>query len=226
MRATLLCLGLAGCMTYGRTMGAATLEPGQVEFTWVGALRGDESGSGLPLPGGGGVELRVGLRDDLDVGFQSYLLGAGMDLRQRVLHRGSWHLAVAPGLGAVAQPNLLNASELLLLQTRIPLLIQYDLNDWANLSGGTWMMSRQYVAFGRGGALWRFEPRAGAGVRFEVRRGLFVLGVGLDAMTNPVGRKLLGVAALDLKIRTRTRERANARHRRLGRPPKWPALEE
>ncbi|MCA9569061.1 MAG: hypothetical protein KC656_14530, partial [Myxococcales bacterium] len=105
-------LALPGCLTYGRTKGAKTLERGQVELTWQpGAFRSDETGTGLPFPEGGGVETRFGVREDLDVGIQYYVLGMGMDVRHRFVHRGPWHVAVAPGMGALVQPNLLNTAE-------------------------------------------------------------------------------------------------------------------
>lgn len=217
-------LALSGCMTLARTKGAKTLEPGQVELAMLGPAvrRSNDPGLKVPIPQGG-VELRVGVGPDVDLGFQGYLIGAGFDVRYRFYQRGRLHLAVAPGFGMILQPNLLNPGDLGGFEGKLPVTGEIELTRWFNVSGGPQVVMRERVNAGFEGAVWRFDLYTGGGLRAEAHGGIFAIGAAFDIMVAPTrftGQPLY-VAGLDLKFRSRTREEANARRARKGKPPKW-----
>lgn len=225
MRFLGLLLLCTGCMTIARTKGAKTLERGQVEMGMTGpAVRAHEDPLlKLPIPQGG-VELRVGVGENADIGFQGYLLGAGMDLRYRFYHRNKLHLAVAPGIGMILQPNILNPVDLGGFEGKLPLTGEAELTKWFNLSGGPQVVFRERLNTTVDGAVWRFDLWTGAGVRAEAHGGLFALGLSGDIYYVPTRftKRPLWVAGLDLKFRSRTKAAANARARKKGREPRWP----
>lgn len=218
-------LALSGCMTLARTKGAKTLEPGQVELAVLGPAvrRGDDPNQKLPIPVGGGVELRVGVGDNVDIGFQGYVIGLGFDVRYRFFHRGRLHLAVAPGVGLITQPWQENLG-LGGFEGKMPLIGEVELTKWLGLSAGPQVVMRESWYPGLDGGVWRFDLYAGGGMRAEAHGGLFAIGLAFDVLYAPTqfSGAPLYVAGLDLKFRSRTRAEANARRARRGRPLRWP----
>lgn len=216
---------LSGCMTYARTKGAKPLERRQVELTLTPGVRLSESiplRQQIPLPQGG-LEMRIGVGGDTDIGVQYYALGAGFDVRHRMLHRDRWHLAVVPGFGAVVQPSQLSSSEIATFETRAPVILERELNPWLSVSVGAQLLLRQRLNLSPNGSLWRFEAAYGGGVRLEAKRGIVVFGTSVDVLDFSTRHtpRAVPVFGLDVRIRTRTKAEANARRERKGRPAKW-----
>lgn len=209
----LLPLLLAGCMTLSRVNGAKTLEPGQVEVgVGLGARTSDDPILPIPIPQGP-VLVRIGLADDLDLGFRGYVFGSGVDVRYRFYHRGRLHLAVNPGIGAVVLPNLLNASEVGGAEASFPLLGEVEFGRRFSLSGGLHVTLRDRISLAPSALVGRFDVYGGAGVRAEARAGLFVFGLAFDgvgAPTRHTGRPSVMVG-LDAKVRTRSAEERTRR---------------
>lgn len=217
---------LAGCMTLARTKGAKTLERGQVEFgAGAPAIRTHEDPLfPYPVPQGG-FEMRVGTGNNVDIGFQGYLLGVGADVRYRFFHTDRLHLAVAPGFGMILQPNLLsNLSDLGGFEGKLPLIGEAELTRWFNVSGGPQAVFRQRLNTTLDGSVWRFDLWTGAGLRAEAHGGIFAIGASADVFYVPTRftKRPVWVAGLDLKFRSRTKAEANARAAKRGRAARWP----
>lgn len=220
-----LLASISGCMTLARTKGAKTLERGQVELAMLGPAvrRADDPTRALPIPQGG-VELRVGVGRNVDLGFQGYLIGAGFDVRYRFFHRGRLHLAVAPGFGVILQPDVLNVADLGGFEGKLPLTGELEVTRWLGLSAGPQLVLRERLNLGFEGTVWRFDLYAGGGMRAEAHGGIFAIGLAFDVLYAPTrfSRQPLYVAGFDLKFRSRTKAAANARRARQGRPLRWP----
>lgn len=210
-------VALTGCMTFSRIHGAKTLAPRQIEAGVALGVRtsDDPSFQAYPIPQGP-VVLRVGVVEDLDLGFRLYLLGGGADLRWRFFHRGPWHVALNPGVGVVLQPNLLNLAELGAVETSLPLLAELELTDWLSVSAGVQAVYRNRLNLALHGAVWRFDVYGGGGLRLEAHPGIAVFGLYGDVLTAPT--RFTGAptfaAGLDVKLRTRTAEQAAAHRAR------------
>lgn len=205
---------LAGCMTFSRVNGAKTLEPGQVEFGVAMGLRSaDDPLVPVPIPQGP-VLVRVGLAPDLDLGLRGYVVGSGVDLRYRFFHRDRVHLAVNPGIGAVILPNLLNPAEVGGVEANLPLLGEIELGRRFSMSGGVHVTLRERLSLSPNQAtLGRLDVYGGAGVRGELRAGLFAFGAALDGLWAPTRHTGLPgwVIGVDSRIRTRSADEAARR---------------
>ncbi len=212
----LVALLASGCLTFSRVYGARTLEPGQLEGGLaVGIRPGDDPEALLPVPQGP-LLLRAGVLPDVDLGFRLYLLGLGADVRWRFLHRGRWHLAVNPGLGAVFLPSLLNPADFGALEATMPVLAEVDLTRWLSVAGGAHVTFRDRPNLAVDGLLWRFDAYGGAGLRLEAHPGVTVLGAYGDLVVAPTRYTGLPTwaAGLDVKFRTATKEQLAARRAR------------
>ena len=230
---------LTGCLSLSRHHGAKVLEKGQVEVgVGLGARTPDDPALfPLPIPQGP-VLARIGLGGDVDLGFKGYVLGSGFDLRYRFFHDGPWHVAVNPGVGFVVIPNLLNPAQIGSIEARMPLVAEVDASRWLSLSFGTHATLRQNISLGPDSTVARFDLYTGIGGRAEARAGLFAFGFAADGVFAPTRFTNVPslVIALDARVRTRSKEEAEARRVRRAnrkaaraptaepRPPGAPAV--
>ena len=208
---------LAGCMTFSRVNGAKTLEPGQMEGGVVlGVRTADDPSFPIPIPQGP-VMIRAGIVENLDMGARLYLLGAGMDLRYRFYHEGKWHLAVNPGIGAILQPSLINPTDLGGIEISSPLLAEVELTPWFSVASGLGVIYRDRLNLSFDGrTTWRHDVYGGGGLRFELHKGITVVGLSGDvygAPTRHTGAPVFA-AALDLKLRMLTKAQEQAKKER------------
>lgn len=207
----LLLLGV-GCSTLSSLSGARTLEPGQAQVGLaLSAQRGGSplSYAGFPLPQ---AELvgRIGVSEDFDVGFRSYLIGAGFDARYRFYRGERVHLAVAPGLAGAWLPPFAGVG-VGSVDLRAPVVGEVEISRLLSVSGGPQLILRDQwnsistPELGRGTSA-RLDVFAGGGARIQMHPGRLVLGIAGDVYAQPVrfGGTSWSVG-IDVGLRTRAR---------------------
>ena len=194
-----LCLAIAAlalgtaCSTLSTIHGARTLEPGQVEVGFATSLQrgGNPITIGtIPLPQPE-LALRFGLRDNMDLGWRLYPVGAQVDLRYRFYHQDNLHVAFDPALGALWVPlygGTLGGQGS--VTVRAPVIAEYEIGPYSSIMGGpTLILRRQRNAIEapgiEGARLTRLDAFAGGGVRYEVHPKQIVLGASFDLYAQP-----------------------------------------
>lgn len=190
----LVSLALAtACSTLSTINGARTLEPGAV---MVGAGASLQRGGNpitigtIPLPQPE-LAIRFGLRENIDMGWRIYPVGAQVDARYRFYQQDRLHVAVNPALGVLWVPLFGGAlGGQGSLTVRAPVIAEYEIGPYSSIMGGpTLILRRQRNAFEapglEGARLTRLDAFVGGGLRYEVHPKRVVLGVAVDLYAQP-----------------------------------------
>jgi hypothetical protein len=176
-----IALLLTACSTLSTLDGAKTLPPGEVQLGGAISLQNGNSPvaqAGIPLPV---LEIagRVGLAEDVDLGFRAYLLGLGGDVRYRFFHDEKWNAATGVGVYGLPIPG--SGS----VETRFPVTLERDLIGSWSISGGPRIILRDQWNQTDGGTVARVDVFSGAGLRTDVAYQRLILGVGGDLYARP-----------------------------------------
>ena len=139
----ILFLSFFGCTTLSTVNGAKVIAPKTWKMGLASSVQNNNPIStalGLPVPQTE-VLIRYGLNEHMDMGSRMYLGGMLFDFRYQFLQKGDWYFAVDPSIGGLYSP--IGG----VVDLRIPLIAQKDLNEKWSFATGMTPISQNTFAF-------------------------------------------------------------------------------